>query len=117
MKNPIESAHGHLKAQMSRSIDELNATTTFPFFHIQPDGETITLQTAEEMAPLGGQPFKTKIIECEIIEEGEGTAVLRVVFQRYDMEGNKTIKAKAVWGATKIDGSWTIHWRQFLGQV
>lgn len=117
MNTPIEAAHGHLSAQMSQSVEEITKTTTFPFFHVQPDGETITFQSAKEMASFGARTFTTEIIECELIDSGEGSAVLRLVFQRYDLDGNKTIKAKAIWGATEVDHAWTIHWRQFLGQL
>ena len=117
MNTPIQAAHEHLTAQMSQSVDGINKSTIFPFFHMQPDGETTIFHTAEEMAAFGGRSFKTEIIECNVVDSGEDSVVLNVVFQRYDLDGNKTIKAKAIWGTTRKSGSWSVHWRQFLGQV
>ena len=117
MDTPVEAARGHLEAQMSQSVADIEKMTSFPFFHIQADGETMIFQSAEELAPLGAQSFKTEIISSEVIESGEQTAILKLSFQRYDPQGTKTAQAKAIWGATQVSEQSTIHWRQFLGTI
>jgi hypothetical protein len=115
MNTPVQSAHDHLQAFFSQDIEEINRTTLFPFFHVNPDGEASIFNSAEDLAPLGDQPFRSEIIECTVLDSGEDSAVLGVVFQRFDLDGVKTIKAKAVWGAARIENRWAVRWRQFLG--
>lgn len=117
MKSPIDAAVAHLESQMAQSAERLDQTTMFPFFHIMPDGHTTIFQNSDELAPFGSNPFRTEVIESEVVESGAGSAVIKLVFQRYDLNGKKSIKAKAIWGATETGDTWCIHWRQFLGQV
>jgi|TARA_B110000483_G_C18131007_1_gene517617 hypothetical protein len=113
----IKAACDHLDAQMSQSPKGISSSTTFPFFHIFMDGNTIIFKDAPEMAAFGSRPYTTKIIEAEIIDSGGQSAVIKLIFQRYDPNGVKTTKAKAIWGITKIKNSWKVHWRQFLGEI
>jgi hypothetical protein len=113
----IKAACDHLDAQMSQSPKGISSSTTFPFFHIFMDGNTIIFKDAPEMAAFGSRPYTTKIIEAEIIDSGGQSAVIKLIFQRYDPNGVKTTKAKAIWGITKIKNSWKVHWRQFLGET
>jgi hypothetical protein len=117
MSTPVQSAHDHLQAFFSQDIEEINKTTLFPFIHINPDGEALIYNSAEDLATPGGRPFTSEIIECTVLDSGEDSAVLGVVFQRFDLEGVKTIKAKAVWGVARTENGWAVRWRQFLGSM
>ena len=117
MTNPVQAASKHLDAFMSQDVEGLLQTTLFPFVHIQPNGEFLKFESAEELAVFGDQPFNTEISECEILDSGEDSAILSVVAQRSNFDGLATIRVKAVWGATKSENRWRIRWRHFLGEV
>ena len=117
MNSPIQSAHEHLEAFLSQDVEKINETTLFPFIHVQPDGEFLSFNSAEELAPFGEQPFKSEIAQCVLLDSGEASAILSIIAQRFDFEGSATVQVKAVWGATKNEERWCIRWRHFLGEV
>ena len=113
----ITTVCNHLDAQMSQNFEGISNSTTFPFFHIFMDGKTIIFKDVSEMAIFGNRPYATKIIEAEIVDVGGSSAVMKLIFQRCDLKGEKTVKAKAIWGITRVEGFWKVHWRQFLGEI
>ncbi|MFK7977147.1 MAG: hypothetical protein AB8C02_13515 [Halioglobus sp.] len=117
MTNFKRAAHEHLEAFMAQDVEKIRQTTHFPFVHIQPDGEFLSFASAEELAAFGDLPFKTEIVECDLLDAGEDSAILAVVAQRSNLDGVLTIRVKAVWGATKSENGWRIRWRHFLGEV
>jgi hypothetical protein len=102
---------------MSQDVEGIRQTTLFPFVHIQPDGELLSFNSAEDLAAFGDLPFKTEIVECQLLDAGQDSAILSVIAQRSSLDGVETVRVKAVWGAVKVDNGWGIRWRHFLGEV
>jgi len=117
MNTHSEAIHEHFDALMVHGRDAVAKTSLFPFVHIQPNGEKLIFQSADDLPDLSDLPFKSKILDFKLLESCESSAIYSVLCQRYDLEGNETVRVNSIFGLSKIENSWRVGWRHFLGEI
>lgn len=117
MNSPIEAIHDHFDALMIHGREAVAQTSLFPFVHIQPDGEKMIFQSADDLPDWGDLPFKSKIIDCKLLASCEESEIFSILCQRFDLDDNDTVCVNAVWGTSKSEDGWRVCWRHFLGEV
>ena len=111
------AAREHLDAQMAGDADRLALTSAFPFMQVQSDGDASVYDSPEDLVDSVDGTFQTKLVDARLVESSDGGAVLRGVAQRSDLEGNPTLKVKAVWGLVQESDRWVVRWRHYLGPL
>ncbi|GJM05212.1 MAG: hypothetical protein DHS20C09_12030 [marine bacterium B5-7] len=116
MGSPIAASKTHLLATMGNDTEFAAETVTFPFVHVTDDGLKVIIQAPEVIrSSVGRRAYNTRMISVTELENNGTVAVVRVEFQRYNLQGNATVQGSALWGLKKEDSFWKVSWRQFLG--
>jgi len=116
MGTPIAASNTHMFAIMGNDPEFMAQTVTFPFIHVGNDGSKFIAQYPDDMrSSVGRRQYNTRMISVTELENNGTVAVVRAEFQRYDLEGNATVKGSALWGLRKENEYWKVSWRQFLG--
>ena len=115
---PLEASRTALKAFQGDDPTLAAQTASFPFFHINNDGvKTRVAITAEDLSLNTNREWYSEIINSEELANNGEVAVLRLEFQRYDMNNNPTVVAVGIWGLVKEGTLWKRSWSQFLGYL
>ena len=108
----------HMAAINTRQRARFAASVDFPFVHIEPDGQRLICNRAEELPDPASVPFhRAEIAAAKISARTPALVVWWLRFQRYDADDQATEQADALWGAAQVEGGWIVVWRQYLGVV
>ncbi|MEM7541160.1 MAG: hypothetical protein AAF384_06175 [Pseudomonadota bacterium] len=114
----IDAVHEHLAAINSKRRDRFAETITYPFFHIEPNGEKVIYASKKAVPDMSAMPFaRAQIVKDELVATSGQLQVYFLHFQRYDENDDPTILAQALWGVGEARGEWKIGWRQYLGEI
>lgn len=119
---PAAAVTQHMAAINSRDPERVNATLSFPFVQIWPDGAK---SYAEEpgQSLTGGRALpdnwaRTDIDRLELVDTTGELSIYRLTFTRYDTSGEPTLGThQGLWAVSRVDGEWKVSWRQYLGAV
>lgn len=116
MGSPEAASDTHLQALMGDNAEIYAQTMSFPFVHIGDDGSKSFAQSPQDVRiSVGRRNYNTRMLSVTELENTGTVAVVRVEFQRFDLQGNATVKGSALWGLRKEDAYWKVSWRQFFG--
>ena len=115
--SPEQAAIAHMKALDTLDKAQIVATKLFPFAQLMPDGKKKFMKSLkeheEDTAP---SPYKFTLTNTELLDETNGTALVRVTFGVTAPDGTNWI-GNAWWAFTSVEGKWLLSWRQYLGRT
>ncbi len=115
---PMAAANAHLAAINSKDRSQFAETMAFPFAHMQPNGDKIWWETADDVPEMGRLPFsRTEIASIEVLAGSGDLVVYSLIFQRYDDNDEPALMVQGLWGVHRVDDGWKVGWRQYLGEV
>ncbi len=115
---PMAAANAHLDAINTKDSEKFAETMTFPFVHIQPDGEKLWWETAADVPDMTRVPFsRTEIASIEVLAASGDLVLYSLIFQRYDDNDEPALMVQGLWGVHRVDDGWKVGWRQYLGEV